>query len=99
MYRQIKSCKKDYKFRVSKYRFFQDDDIFENVDIKIKYSAECSSRQLSFLQTFEGITNNININGSAQAIVGNKNTIGSTIDIKTVYKKFRYRRKYYKRNA
>lgn len=66
--------------------FFQEDDIFENVDIKIKYPAECSSRQLSFSQTFEDITNNVNISGSAQAIVGNKNAIGSTIDIKTVYK-------------
>ena len=66
--------------------FFQDEDIFENVDIKIDYPTKCVSKQLSFSQIFEGITTNVSINGSAQAIVGNnKNVIGSTIDIKTIF--------------
>lgn len=65
--------------------FFQDEDIFENVDIKINYPTKCASKQLSFSETSEGITNNVNINGSAQAIVDKKNTNGSTIDIKTIY--------------
>ncbi|MGP1484879.1 MAG: TIGR04255 family protein [Campylobacter sp.] len=65
--------------------FFEHENIFENVNIKIDYPVKCISRQLSFSETFEGVTNNININGLAQAIVGNKNTSGSTIDIKTVY--------------
>ena len=65
--------------------FFQDEDIFENVNIKIEYPTKCASKQLSFSEIFEGITTNVSINGSAHAIVGNKNVTGSTIDIKTIY--------------
>lgn len=65
--------------------FFQDENMFKKINIKIDYPTECTSKQLSFSETFEGITNNVSINGSAQAIVGNKNTAGSTIDIKTIF--------------
>lgn len=65
--------------------FFQDEDMFKNINIKIDYPTECTSKQLSFSESFEGITNNVNINCSVQAIVGNNNAAGSTIDIKTIF--------------
>ena len=64
--------------------FFQDEDIFKNINITIDYPAKCVSKQLSFSETFEGMTNSVNINGSAQVIVNNENASGSTIDMKTV---------------